>query len=156
MSEDAASPTKGKRSDYRPTTADQRRRLFAVDAETDNPRQAAAAAPVGVGTLYYWRERCEPGGYPALEQPRSQRPPPFARQLREAVRDEGIAAKQEHPEWGRQRLADERRKAHGGQAGIRPAEVRRMLSEAGRWPQVARLPKAGRPSPATPKDPTRR
>jgi len=156
MSEDLASPPKGKRPYYRPTTADQRRRLFEVYEETDNPRQAAAAAHVGVSTLYYWRERFAQGGYPALEQLRSHRPHTFARQLPETVREEVIAAKREHPEWGRQRIADEMRKAHGWQAVISPSEVRRMLIEAGLWPQVARLPKVVGPSSATLRSPTRR
>ncbi len=141
MSEDSASPAKAKRPYYRPTTADQRRRLFEVYEQTDSPRQAAAAAHVGVGTLYYWRKRFEEGGYPALEQPRSRRPHRFARQLPESVRQEVIGARLEHPEWGRQRIADELRKAHGWQAVISPSEVRRTLIEAGLWSQVARAPK---------------
>lgn len=156
MSEDSASPTEGKRPYYRPTTADQRRRLFEVYEQTDSPRHAAAAAHVGVGTLYYWRERFEEGGYAALEQPRSHRPHTFARQLPESVCQEVIAAKREHPEWGKQRIAGELRKAHGWQAVVSPSEVRRMLIAAGLWPQVARRPKEARLAPATPKSPTRR
>lgn len=156
MGEDSASPTQGKRPYYRPTTAGQRKRLFEVYAETKNPRQAAATAHVGVGTLYYWRARFEQGGYPALEQLRSHRPHTFARQLPEAVRQEVIAAKQEHPAWGRQRIADELRKAHGWQAVVSPSEVRRMLLEAGLWLKVARRPKAVSPPSATPTSPTRR
>ena len=156
MSEESASPTRGKRPYYRPTTSDQRRRLFEVYEETDRPRQAAAAAHVGVSTLYYWRKRFEAGGYPALEQPRSHRPHTFARQLPEWVRQEVITAKREHPEWGRRRIADELRKAHGWQPVVSPSEVRRMLIEAGLWSQVARDPKARRLAPAMPKSPTRR
>jgi len=156
MSEDPVSPTKGKKPYYRPTTADQRRRLFEVYEKTRNPRQAAASAHVGVGTFYYWRKRFEEGGYPALEQTRSHRPHSFARQLPESVRQDVIAAKREHPEWGRQRIADELRKAHDWRAVVSPSEVRRMLIEAGLWTQVARPPKANRPPSAMPKSPTRR
>lgn len=156
MSEDSASPTKGKRPYYRPTTADQRRRLFEVYEETGSPRHAAAAAHVGVGTFSYWRKRFAEGGYAALEQPRSHRPHTFARQLPESVRQEVLAAKREHPEWGKQRLADELRKAHGWQPVVSPSEVRRMLIAAGLWTPVVRPPKAPRPPSATPKRPTRR
>jgi hypothetical protein len=52
-----------------------------------------------------------------------------------------LAAKQEHPEWGKQRIADELAKAHGWQPLVSPSEVRRMLIEAGLWSQVARDPR---------------
>jgi transposase len=156
MSEDSRSQTGGKRPYYRPTTADQRKRLFAVYEQTHSVRQAVAAAHVGSGTYYYWRQRFEQDGYPSLEQPRSHRPHTLARQLAEAVRQEVLAAKREHPEWGRQRIADELRKAHGWQAVVSPSEVRRMLVEAGLWRPVASAPKGGRPAAAMPQSPTRR
>lgn len=156
MDGDSASPTGGKRPYYRPTTVDQRKRLFAVYEQTRSVRQAAAAAHVGVGTYYYWRKRFEAGGSPALERPGSHRPHTFARQLPEGVRQEVLAAKREHPAWGRQRIADELRKAHGWQAVVSPSEVRRMLVEAGLWGPVARAPKGGRPPSAMPRSPTRR
>lgn len=156
MSEESTSATGGKRPYYRPTTADQRKRLFEVYEETHSVRQAVAAAHVGSGTYYYWRKRFEADGYPGLERPQSHRPHTFARQLPEAVRHEVLAAKQEHPEWGRQRIADELRKAHGWQAVVSPSEVRRMLVEAGLWRRVATAPKGGGPASATPPSPTRR
>jgi len=51
-----------------------------------------------------------------------------------------LAAKREHPEWGKQRIADELAKAHGWQPLVSPSEVRRMPIEAGLWSQVARDP----------------
>ena len=158
MDEDSTSPIGDKRPYYRPTTADQRKVLFRVYQQTDSPRQAAAVAHVGIGTLYYWRKRFEEGGYPALEQPRSHRPHGFARQLPEWVLKEVVAAKREHPEWGRQRIADELAKAHDWQPVVSPSEVRRMLIEAGLWTQLARPapPKAVRPASVMPKSPTRR
>ena len=156
MSKNSTSPAGGKHPYYRPTTPDQRKRLFEVYEQTDSARQAAAVAHVGIGTLYYWRKRFAEGGYPALEQPRSHRPHTFACQLPESVRQEVLVAKREHPEWGRQRIADELRKAHGWQAVVSPSEVRRMLIEAGLWMQVTRVPKGGRPASATPKPPARR
>jgi transposase len=156
MSEGATGPTGGKHPYYRPTTAGQRKRLFAVYERTQSVRQAVAAAHVGIGTYYYWRPRFEPGGYPALEPARSHRPHTFARQLDETVCQEVLAAKREHPEWGRQRIADELRQAHGWPAVVSPSEVRRMLIAAGLWRQVTRAPKGGRPASAMPKSPIRR
>jgi transposase len=145
MCGDSALPTKGKRPYYRPTTPDQRRRLFEVYEETGIPKKAAAAAHVTVSTLYYWRRRFEEGGYAALGQTRSHRPHTFPNQLPESVRQEVIAAKREKPEWGRQRIADEVRKAHDWQAVISPSEVRRTLVKAGLWPQVCLSIESGSP-----------
>lgn len=156
MGEDATSRVGQKRPYYRPTTVDQRKLLFRVYEQTDSPQKAAAAAHVGIGTLYYWRKRFEVGGYAALEETRSHRPRSFPRQLSAAVREEVVAAKREHQDWGRQRIADELRKAHGWQAVVSPSEVRRTLIEAGLWTQVARLPKGVRPVLAMPKRRTRR
>ena len=121
----------GKRPYYRPTTADQRKLAFAVYQQTDSPRKACEAAHIGRGTFYHWLSRFLAGGYAALEQPHSHRPHTFPRQLPESVRGAVLAAKQEHPDWGKQRIADELAKAHGWQPLASASEVRRMLIEAG-------------------------
>jgi transposase len=156
MSEETSVLPDGKRAYYRPTTADQRKRLFTVYEQTRSVRQAAAAAHVGLGTYYYWRPRFAEAGFAGLEQPRSHRPHTVARQVPEAGRQEVLAAKRAHPEWGRQRIADELRKAHGWQSVVSPSAVRRMLVEAGLWNAVALLPKGEPPAPAMPPRPTRR
>lgn len=145
MSDSAAGsgpePTGGKRPYYRPTTAGQRKRLFEVYEATGDVRKAAAAAHVGVGTFYYWRKRYEAGGYAALEEPGSHRPHTSPNRLPTSVEEEVKAAKREHPEWGRRRIADEVGKAHGWQPVVSASEVRRVLLAAGLWSQVVRSPK---------------
>lgn len=144
-----------KRPYYRPTTADQRKLLFRVYEETGIVRAACTAAHVGVGTFYYWRERFEAGGYAALEVVGSHRPHTYPQQLPNSVVEEVKDAKGEHPEWGRQRIADELRKAHGWEPVVSASEVRRILIEAGMWEAVARPPK-GSATPATPSFPAKR
>lgn len=149
------SPTTSKRPYYRPTTAAQRKFLFHVYEQTGIIREACRTAHVGYATFYYWRPRFEQGGYAALEEMRSHAPHTFPNQLPASIREEVMAAKREHPEWGRQRIADELRKAHGWQPVISASEVRRTLIDAGIWPQVSKPSKKGRRTPATPKNPMR-
>ncbi len=139
--ETAAAVPRPKRPYYRPTTADQRRVLFEVYEQTDSPKQACAAAHVGLGTLYHWRQRFRAGGYPALAQPRSHAPHTCPRQLPAAIVEEVIAAKRAHPDWGRRRIADELQKGPGWQAVVSASQARRILIAAGLWPQAAARPK---------------
>jgi hypothetical protein len=99
-----------------------------------------------MATFYYWRPRFLVGGYPALAAPRSHAPHTFANQLPASIVAEVVAAKQEHPDWGKQRVADDLRKAHGWQAVVSASEVRRILIRAGVWRAVARDPKGAAPS----------
>jgi transposase len=131
----------GKRPYFRLTTADQRKLAFAVYEQTDSPRKACEAARISIGTFYKWRPRFQGGGYAALEQTGSHRPHTFPRQLADSVLAAVIAAKREHPDWGKQRIADELAKGHGWQPLVSASEVRRMLIAAGLWSQVARDPK---------------
>ncbi|MBI2941833.1 MAG: helix-turn-helix domain-containing protein [Chloroflexi bacterium] len=135
------SPGKSKRPYDRPTTADQRKVLFRVYEQTDSPRKACAAAHVGMATFDYWRPRFLAGGYAALEEPLSHMPHTFANQLPARTLEAVVVAKREHPEWGKQRIADELAKAHGWQPLVSASEVRRILIEAGLGHQVARDPK---------------
>lgn len=131
----------GKRPYYRPTTADQRKLMMAVYEQTDSPRKASAAAHVGMSTFYKWRKRFEEGGYAALEECRSHAPHTFPNQLPASVVEEVKAAKREHPEWGRRRIAHELGKAHGWQPVVSASEVRRILIEAGLWTVAVARPK---------------
>jgi len=144
-----------KRPYYRPTTAGQRKLLFAVYEQTGSVGAATAAAHVGKSTFYYWRPRFQAGGYAALEEIGSHRPHSNPHQLSSQTVEEVKAAKVAHPDWGRQRIADELRKAHGWQTLVSASEVRRTLIEAGLWAKVARRPK-GKSLSATPRTQRRR
>ncbi len=129
-----------KRPHYRPTTADQRKLAFAVYQQTASPRKACEAAHIGRGTFNHWLPRFLAGGYAALEQPGSHRPPTFPRQLPDSVLEAVLATKREPSEWGKRRIADELAKAPGSQPLVSASEVRRTLIEAGLWHQVTRSP----------------
>ncbi|MFN8453187.1 MAG: hypothetical protein U0401_00700 [Anaerolineae bacterium] len=53
--------------------------------------------------------------------------------------------RQEHPNWGKERIVDELAKAHNWQRVISPNTVRRILMGAGQWsqPAAARPKKVG-------------
>jgi len=143
-----------KRPYYRPTTVGQRRLLFTVYEETGSVPAAAAAAHVGKSTLYYWRKRFEVGGYEALEQVGSHRPHSNPRQLAAEIVEEVKTAKREHPEWGKQRIANQLRQRHEWHKVVSASEVRRILIEAGLWSKVVQAPK-GEARPATPRSRSR-
>ncbi len=145
--------TPRKRPFFRPTTADQRKLLFEVYERTDSPRKACAAAHVGRATFYHWRPRFLTGGYAALDEPYSHAPHTFPHQLPPVIVAEVVAAKEEHPDWGRRRIADELRKGHGWQAVVSASEVRRILVKAGLWSVVARDPKGSWRSAMPPSPP---
>ena len=144
-----------KRPFFRPTTADQRKLLFEVDEQTDSPRQACAAAHGGMATLDHWRPRFLAGGYAALGEPYRHAPQTFPDQVPAVIVGEVVTAKQEHPDWGRRRIADAGRKGHGWQAVVSASAVRRILVKAGVWSAVARDPK-GPSRSATPRSPSKR
>ena len=51
----------------------------------------------------------------------------------------------QHPEWGKQRLADELAKANGGVPLVSPHTVKRILRAAGLWPAPAAPAQRGGP-----------
>jgi hypothetical protein len=60
----------------------------------------------------------------------------------ERIEQQVIAMRQEHPSWGKERIADELAKANNWQRVISPNTVRRILIAAGHWSQPsASLPK---------------
>jgi hypothetical protein len=131
-----------KRTYFPFTTASQRRLLFATWEATGDMAEACRRAHVGRRTFYYWKPRFVAGGYAALEQFASRapvRPPRVAPAIAERV----CAVHAQHPEWGKQRLADELAKANGWVPLVSPNTVKRILRSAGVWPQPAASAKRG-------------
>jgi transposase len=91
---------------FRPTTAQQRRLLFETWETTDDVETACQQAHVCQATFYYWKPRFEAGGYAALEKPESHAPK-SPRQASERIEQQAVAMHQEHPTWGKERIADE-------------------------------------------------
>jgi transposase len=124
-----------KRTYYRETTPQQRRLLFETWEATGNVTQTCRKAHVGRGTFYYWKPRFEEQGYAGLEEFASRAPKKHPRTAPE-VEQKVIAARREHPEWGKKHIANELAKANNWVPVMSPNTVRRILQDAGLWETV--------------------
>ena len=131
-----------KRIHFPLTTAQQRRLLFETWEATGNVALACRTAHGGWRTFYVWKPRFEAGGYSALEHFAS-RAPKHTRRTPDAVAEQVIALRQEHPDWGKQRIADERAKANRWVPLISPTTVKRILRDAGLWERAPAPKKSG-------------
>ena len=95
-----------KRTYFPPTTAQQRRLLFEVWEETGDRKEACQRAHVCKSTFYNWKPRFEAGGYAALDEPHSHAPH-RPNQAPADVESQVVEMRQEHPDWGKRRIADE-------------------------------------------------
>lgn len=123
---------KPKRPYFRPTTPHQRRLLFETYEATGKVSDACRVAHVGRSTFYYWLPRFQEGGYAALEVERSRAPhttriPPTP----EAIVQEVITYKRDHPQAGYRSVANGVRKAHNWEPVPCQGKVREVLIEAG-------------------------
>jgi transposase len=124
------------------TTPQQRRLLFETWEAAGDVDLACRTAHVGRRTFYYWKPRFEAGGYAALEQFAS-RAPKHTRRTPDTVAQQAIALRQQHPEWGKQRIADELAKANGWVPLVSPNTVKRILRDAGLWERASAPKKSG-------------
>jgi len=120
---------------YPRTTYSQRQLLFQVWEETQNVSEACRQARIGKSTFYYWKPRFEAGGYEALKE--VKKPGPSKGMWVAAEIQEKVAAmKKAHPEWGKQRIADELAKGNSWVPLVSVNTVRRILQEKGLWEEV--------------------
>lgn len=134
-----------KRTYFLLTTASQRRLLFETWEATGKVELACQRAHVGRRTFYYWKPRFVAGGYGALEHCASRapkRPPRVGPEIEQRV----LALRQQHPDWGKQRLADELAKANGWVPLVAPNTIKRILRDAGLWPPPPLAEKKGGPA----------
>lgn len=132
-----------KKRTYFPTsTAQQRRLLFEVWEETGDRKEACQRAHLSKSTFYNWKHRFEEGGYAALDEPGSHAPhnPKLASA---EVGSRVVGMRQQHPEWGKQRIADEVAKGNNWVPLVSPNTVKRILKDAGLWPQAESEAKKG-------------
>ena len=121
-----------KRIHFPLTTAQQRRLLFETWEATGDVFLACRTAHVGRSTFYVWKPRFDAGGYAALDQFAS-RAPKRIRRVADPIAQQVSALRQQHPDWGKQRLADELAKVNGWRPLISPNTVKRILHDAGLW-----------------------
>jgi transposase len=143
-----------KRTYFPRTTAQQRYLLFEVWEETGDRDEACQRAHVSVGTFYVWKPRFEAGGYEALKREQS-RAPKVHYQTPPEIEADVVAMREKHPEWGKRRIADELAKGNNWVPLVSPNTVKRILKDAGLWPQGESGAKKGGPeaAPARPKRP---
>lgn len=138
-----------KRTYFPPTTAQQRRLLFEIWEETRDREEACGKAHVAQSTFYHWKPRFEAGGYEALDEPLSHaphRPKMVSPEIEERV----IEMRRSQPDWGKRRIADELAKGNNWVPLVSPNTVKRILQDAGLWPEIENGAKKGgrKPSPA--------
>jgi len=121
-----------KRIHFPLTTAQQRRLLFETWEATGDVELACRTAHVGRRTFYTWKPRFLAGGYGALDHFPS-RAPKRTRRTPEPIAQRVIVLRQQHGEWGKQRLADELAKANGWAPLLSPNTIKRILRDAGLW-----------------------
>ena len=125
-----------KRTYYRRTTAAQRRLLFETWQTTGNVSQSCLVARVSRQLFYDWLPRFVADGYAGLLAFASSAPkhPP---RIDPAIEPRVIALRQQHPTWGKQRIADELTHENQWVPLVSRGTVRRILSDAGLWPETA-------------------
>jgi transposase len=126
-----------KRIHFPQTTAQQRKLLFETWEATGNVTAACRKAHVGRGTFYYWKPRFDEDGYAGLEEFAS-RVPKEPRRTSLEVEEKVIALRREHPDWGKNRIADELAKANNWVPLSSRNTVKRILADAGLWEAVER------------------
>jgi transposase len=94
---------------------------------------ACEKAHVSRQVFYDWKPRFEADGYGGLEKSFS-RAPRKPQKTPATIAEQVIALKQEHPEYGKRRIADELMKANHWRPVISPNTVMRILKEHGLAP----------------------
>lgn len=120
---------------YPRTTYSQRQLLFQVWEETQNVSEACRQARIGKSTFYYWKPRFEAGGYEALKEVKKPGPSK-GMWVAEEIQEKVAAMKKAHPEWGKQRIADEMAEGNSWVPLVSVNTVRRILQEKGLWEEV--------------------
>ena len=141
-----------KRTYFPSTTAQQRRLLFEVWEETGNRQEACRRAHVSQSTFYNWKPRFEAGGYEALDETNSHAPH-HPNVVSQEIEAQVIEMRRAHPERGKRRIADELAKGNNWVPLVSPNTVKRILQDAGLWPEAESAAKKGgrKPLAAQPK-----
>lgn len=138
-----------------PTTEQQRIVLFETWEATGNVSQACRKARVSRQTFYNWQARFERDGYAGLKEGGSHARKDPGRVSAE-VEAKIIEMRQQNGHWGKRRIADELAKSNGWVPLVSATTVKRVLKDAGLWPQAEGSAKKGvfnqSPAPPTNRD----
>lgn len=120
---------------YGPTTEQQRRHMIEVYEATENISEACRQAKVSRGTFYRWYPRYREGGWEAIKKPQSSAPHTHPNAQPPEIVQRVLDLDEEHPAWGRHRLANPINKEHNWEKVIGASTVRDILVREGRWPR---------------------
>jgi len=122
------------------TTPSQRRLLFETWQATQSVTEASKVAHVSRQTFYVWLPRFTADGFAGLLKFASSAPK-HPHRIDAAIEQRVTAMRQQHPSWGKQRIADEITKDNQWVPLVSRDTVRRILQDAGLWPEPASLAK---------------
>ncbi len=115
-------------------TAQQRKLLFETWEASGSVTKASQRAHLSRTTFYLWKPRFDEAGYAGLEEAHKTIRK-HQQRIAEPIAAAVIQRRKEHPDWGKKRIADELAKAHNWVPVVSPNTVRRVLQEAGLWPE---------------------
>jgi transposase len=125
-----------KRTHFPRTTPDQRRLLFETWQATGTITKACQVAHVSRQTFYDWQPRFTAAGFAGLLHFASPAPKQPHR-IDPAIEPRVTAMRQQHPTWGKQRIADQITQENQWVPLVSRGTVRRILLDAGLWPEPA-------------------
>lgn len=123
-----------KRTYFGFSTFQQRKLLFETWEATGSIQQACQTARLSRRTFYYWKPRFDENGYAGLEEFASRVAHKLnykSAEIAQRVTD----MRREHPDWGKARIAQEMAKANNWVPLLSPNTVKRILRDAGLWPE---------------------
>jgi len=116
------------------STPQQRKLLFEAWEATGSVTQACQRARLSRGLFYYWKARFDQFGYAGLEEFRSRAAHQLNHKSPEIV--QGVTEmRRQNPDWGKARIAQEMAKANNWVPLVSPNTVKRILQDAGLWPE---------------------
>ena len=124
---------RSKRTYFGFSTPQQRKLLFETWEATGSVPKACQKARVSVGLFYYWKPRFDQHSYAGLEEFESR----VAHKLNykdAAIEQKVIDMRRENPDWGKARIAHELAKANNWVPLVSPNTIKRILEDAGLWP----------------------
>jgi transposase len=123
-----------KRTYFGFSTPQQRKLLFETWEATGRVTNACQKARLSRGLFYYWKARFDQFGYAGLEEFESR----VAHKLNyksAEIEQRVIEMRRQNLDWGKARIAHEVAKANNWVPIASPNTVRRILRDAGLWPE---------------------
>lgn len=120
---------------YGLTTKQQRRHMIEIYEATGNKSEACRRAKVCRGTFYRWYPRYLEGGWEAIKEAQSRAAHTQPRAQPAEIIQRVLELNEEHPEWGRHKIANQVNKEHNWKKVISASTARDILFREERWPR---------------------